>query len=716
MTDALAQPPLEGLLVVELGERIGAAVCGSLLAQLGAEVVVFETSSPPVTWGKSAHREQLMPGKLSFAPDLSDPADRQLASDVIQAADVVITSADVDNIKGLDLKDRPHGQIFCELTAFGTSGPLAGQPFSDQELQALSGMAHTTGLEDGPPLLTALPLVEYIGGIHAASAVIAAARVQRLTGAGQSVEIALYDCAFASTSSFLTRLLGDASAEVKRLGNKHPISAPWNVYRGADGWILICTGSDDQWRRLCEIMGRPELAVDPRFKTSIDRVARVEEVDREVQAWVGAQNVADCVSALTSAAIASGPIAPIEDFPREANLHHRSMIRRLSREDGSTYFVPGSPLRMSATPGCAPARMPKVGEDRAEVAEFFGRPRASTPAVTCTSTPTPPLSGIRVIEIGHYTTAPAAARILAALGAEVVKVEPPEGEASRRWPPIDKGQSVFYTISNSGKRSVTLDLKAQEDCDLLQELLKGADVLVENLKPGALSKRGFGPAQLESINPRLVYCAISGFGAQSLYPGRPAFDTVIQAMAGLMDLIRVGDTPVKTGISLADVMGAAIATLSILAALEWRDKGGRGQAIDLSMQDIVAWSTQLAWNGGFAQLPCGEAVQENGGCQLKPATSGISNLEAKSAAPVPILTPRQVLCAEQTQARNLHFTIRDDRGDWPALAPPMRLAQTPPTVQRPAPALGADNQAVLSPLRTMAERKRSSDYLKTRVL
>jgi crotonobetainyl-CoA:carnitine CoA-transferase CaiB-like acyl-CoA transferase len=132
----------------------------------------------------------------------------------------------------------------------------------------------------------------------------------------------------------------------------------------------------------------------------------------------------------------------------------------------------------------------------------------------------------------------------------------------------------------------------------------GSDVLVENLKPGALRAARTRAGRAALINPRLVYCAISGFGADSAYPGRPAFDTVVQAMSGIMDLTRVNGVPQKTGISLADVLGGVFGLIATLGALIARDASGAGEQIDISMQDAAAWVTQWCWRTGYPEPGC----------------------------------------------------------------------------------------------------------------
>jgi crotonobetainyl-CoA:carnitine CoA-transferase CaiB-like acyl-CoA transferase len=695
---------LAGVLVVELGRRTGASVCASLLAQLGAQVVVVEPAQaqadPDSLSDKWNWRDRMLAGKLSLAAE-----DAATLKRLCGKADVVITSSDVD--AAFEWKGG-HSQVRCDVTAWGAG--IDREPCCESQMQALTGILATTGPSEGAPLPVPVPLVETLCGVHAAGAVLAALRHAQRTGEGQAIDMALYDCGFAAMSSFFSRLLvaDGGSDKVRRLGNQHTLSAPWNVYRASDGWMMICTGSNCQWQRLCEVMGRAELAQAPRFLNSEDRVARVGEVDAIVQQWLGSQCVADCVEAFAQASIPGGPVAPVDGYPREPNLAHRAMVHRL---EAGGMFVPGSPLRMSRTPGKVLMDVPQRGEGADAVRALLDRAQTKPPARGDKQRTA--LEGLRVLEIGHYTTAPIAARHLGALGADVVKIEPPQGEAARAWAPMYQGQSIFYTVSNSDKRDVTLDLAESEGRDLLREMLLGADVLLENLKPGTLAKHGFGREALAALNPRLITCAISGFGADSIYAARPAFDTVVQGMSGLMDLIRCDGVPYKTGISTADVMGAAMAVVAVLGALHERERSGRGQFIDLSMQDIVAWATQTVWNGGgpkprLRQLACSDgALLAVGPCaalDTKDMTRARATavLQGRGVRFAPAMSPAEVVAAPETLARRLYFRVSDGRGEWPALAVPLRLTGTPPAVRSPGPLLGADNHDMAVPLRAAA--------------
>ncbi|TCN43604.1 formyl-CoA transferase [Rhodococcus sp. SMB37] len=209
-----------------------------------------------------------------------------------------------------------------------------------------------------------------------------------------------------------------------------------------------------------------------------------------------------------------------------------------------------------------------------------------------------PLDGIRVLEMGQYIAAPYCAMMLADLGAEVIKIERPDGGDPRRiYDPLEQTEtgsmSGGFLSYNRNKKSVTLDLSAESDRARYLALAATADVVVENLRPGAVDRMGVGYDALKEINPRLIYCAISGYGRLSTHRGvfaeRPAFDTAIQAIGGLMAVTgEPGGPPLPTVTGFADVFTAVQATVSVLAALEGRHQSGTGAFVDQSMYDSVA--------------------------------------------------------------------------------------------------------------------------------
>lgn len=196
----------------------------------------------------------------------------------------------------------------------------------------------------------------------------------------------------------------------------------------------------------------------------------------------------------------------------------------------------------------------------------------------------PPLSGILVADFSRVLAGPYATMLLADLGAEVVKVESPEGDETRGWkPPLRGDTSTYFLGVNRGKRSVALDLRSEDDAALARELARRADVLIENFKPGSLAKFGLDYESVAEANPRVVYASITGFGSG---PGRdvPGYDLMVQAISGLMSL--TGDPegpPYRAGISVFDVMAGNHAAIGVLAALRHRDRTGQGQWVEVNL-------------------------------------------------------------------------------------------------------------------------------------
>ena len=210
------------------------------------------------------------------------------------------------------------------------------------------------------------------------------------------------------------------------------------------------------------------------------------------------------------------------------------------------------------------------------------------------------LKGIRVLDLSRVLAGPLCGQLLADLGADVIKVERPRtGDDSRAWgPPYladaegePTGESAFYCACNRGKRSITVDLGKSEGRDLIRNFAGFFDVLLENYKVGTLERYGLGYERLSKNNPRLVYCSVTGFGQTGPYQSRPGYDTIIQAMGGLMSITGQADGapgagPVRVGIALTDVMTGLYATIGVQSALLRRAATGRGQYVDLSLLDV----------------------------------------------------------------------------------------------------------------------------------
>lgn len=221
-----------------------------------------------------------------------------------------------------------------------------------------------------------------------------------------------------------------------------------------------------------------------------------------------------------------------------------------------------------------------------------------------------PLEGIRVIELARILAGPWAGQTLADLGADVIKVEAPEGDDTRRWgPPFieshgDKTAAYFHS-ANRGKRGITCDFRTDEGQAIVRKLVAEADVVIENFKVGGLAKYGLDWQSLRKVNPRLIYCSITGFGQDGPYAHRAGYDFIIQGMSGLMSVTGPADgQPQKVGVAVTDVFTGVYAATAILAALVQRGRTGEGQQIDMALLDVA---TSVMANQAMNYLASGKA-------------------------------------------------------------------------------------------------------------
>ena len=208
-----------------------------------------------------------------------------------------------------------------------------------------------------------------------------------------------------------------------------------------------------------------------------------------------------------------------------------------------------------------------------------------------------PLQGIRVLDLSRVLAGPYCTMVLGDLGAEVIKVEPPEGDETRGWgPPFAEGESAYYLCVNRNKRGMVINLKTDEGKKILRDLALQSDVLVENFRPGTLQRFGLDFATLHELNPKLIYCSITGFGQTGSMKDKPGYDFMIQALGGLMSITGEPEgEPMKTGVAVVDLFAGQNAIIAILAALQARTLTGEGQHLDIALFD-----SQLGWLANVA--------------------------------------------------------------------------------------------------------------------
>lgn len=576
----------------------------------------------------------------------------QHAGEAESSFDVVLFSSDSDAAAAVAA--RYSEAMLCDIaTGFGAGKD--GVSLSDAEIQALFGLTDATGFAEGGATATRVPVVEISAALYAA-ALISATRLSAQVP--RRIEVSLIASAAAMLTTFLPKaFLGQRSG---RIGNRHTAAAPWNSYPTRDGHVLICTSSDAQWLRLRDTIDDPAL-MDGRFADLADRVASVDALDMLIAKWTSSRSTSQCVAACEAIQIPAGPIIDPEDLCREQNfvLRQPEAAAQLERlVTGSAVADRIDLLRLCPLQGSAP-RPPH---------------RSGTASL--------PLLGWTVVELGQFTAVPMASRHLASLGAKIVKIEAPAGETSRRWLPGMDGISYYFALTNAGKDFERLDLTSAGGKSRLEELIRDADILIENMRPGAFEKLGFGVEQLARLNPNLAYCTVSGYGVATAYPGRPAFDTVVQAMAGMMAVTPSSHGPVKLGVSAADILGAQVALFAVLESVR-----STNRLADVAMQDVTAWAALLADAGngnagrvldvldGHVWIADDTSLDAAGisAVTTLPRSHAVSYLRGRGCRAQPVRRVDELLLDPAFQ-RELVLTATDADGrGWPLLRPPFRI-------------------------------------------
>jgi crotonobetainyl-CoA:carnitine CoA-transferase CaiB-like acyl-CoA transferase len=700
MADALAD-----IVVVERGTRLATSAVGHLLASLGARVLRLETIDTVQKIEATPLGERMLrwAGKerILLGDDMAEKWRKcQGMADVVLLDPPDADAPDRAIVQAL-LADSAGEKIICVLSPSGLDGGDAWRDVPDPLIQALGGTMAATGDEGGPPEFARVPVAELYSAVAAAAAVLAALRVRQRDGVGQLIDLSLIEVVADQLRVHLSMLEADPTQDFRQ-GCGHPICSPWNAYRARDGWVLICSSSDAQWHAVLDVIGRPDLKQEPRYARVFNRRLLVNEVDALVQAWVGKHSMQDAVAAVSAAGVPAGEARNIPAVMRDDVLRQRGTIVDLAGKQaifGSAIGLGRSPVKrgMTITPvttgvpaaRCAPAARVAVCGD-----------------------PAAPLKGVRVVEISRYTAGPLAGMILASLGAEVIKVESPDGEETRRWMPQHGGASGYFINHNAGKRSVALDLRRTDHQQQLADLVAGSDVLLQNLRPGVMDQIGLGPVEATERHPRLIHTTISGFGLKG--PALPALDTVVQGLGGLTSLIGDGKTPCRVGFSIADQMSGHLTALAILAALAERERSGQGQIIDTAMCDAIAWLTQLAWpdghsaigvcsrwrakDGWVAAAATEAAVRDAIGMQDATSRSRnelVADLARLGISAAPVLEPAEAFAQPVLQTRRSVFDIASGDTTARLLTIPLDLTLTPVLRPQRMHALGEDNAALL---------------------
>lgn len=387
MTDeAASQPgPLAGVRILDMATVVAAPMAATLCADLGADVVKLELpdgsdslrSLAPVTQTHSLHWKVTNRGKRGISLDVRRPQGRELLLRLLPQFDVLVENFRVGTMDrwGLDIETlhRPNPQlVVLRLTGFGQTGPYASRPGFARIFEAMSGFAHLTGETGRPPQHMNFPLGDAVAAVFGAFSIAAAMVERRAHPDAPGCEIDL------SATEAMLRLLETLPVEHEQLhvvrgraGSRATYTAPSNMYRTADGaWVTVVGSSAAIFRRMCEAMGRPEMADDPRFATNLLRLQHVEDLDRMIEMWCRSLSFRALAQTLNEFEVPFSKVNNIEDVLSEPHFKARGAIVRLPDPDLGEVPAPCAVPRFSGHPACVPRTGPAVGEHNADV---YGR-------------------------------------------------------------------------------------------------------------------------------------------------------------------------------------------------------------------------------------------------------------------------------------------------------------------------------------------------------
>jgi crotonobetainyl-CoA:carnitine CoA-transferase CaiB-like acyl-CoA transferase len=593
--------PFDGVRVLELGTGIALAFCGKIFADFGAEVIKVEAPGgdplrrmPPLADvgdgpPDSGYFAWLNTNKSSLVADLADATDAERVARLARDADIVLDARDIDKWSegplGHDaLRSASPGLIITAISWFGEDGPYHRYAATDATARALAGVIKGVGPVEGPPLLPHDNQSGLLAGlasfIPTAASYLAAGDGGRRISVDQHEALALIvelDISYALQGTARPR------SGVNRFGRHYPAS----IYRASDGWIGISTVTPAQWRGLCVVLGVPEIASDPRYATSAGRLARSDELDALLEPLFQRKAAAEWFE------IGRANRLPLVIVPTMDQL----LRQEIHRERGA--FVPvkigtasfeGPVLchRLDAESPRAGGRAPVLGEGTSSWREGTSvrkaGPRRADPDAL-------PLRGVRIVDLTMGWAGPFAARHLADLGADIIKVEScryfdwyrgtDESEAFRQSRQYEK--NLTFNLMNRNKRGITLDLTTEEGKVILKDLVASADGVIENYSAEVLPKLGLDYHVLNDVRPDLVMVSMAAFGAGNAWSKTRAYGGTLEQASGL-PVVSGHESwpPTMTTYAHGDPVGGYNGAVAMLLGLIRRQRTGAGGWINMS--------------------------------------------------------------------------------------------------------------------------------------
>lgn len=377
---AASRQPLEGVIVLDLGQIYNAPYATFLMAMAGADVIKVEPRTGENLRGRTqasgagAPFAMLNSNKRAITLDLRSDRGREIVLELADRADVFVENfrpgvTDRLGIGAEVVQARNPRLIYASGSGFGKTGPYRDFAAMDLTVQAIAGIMSVTGYPDRPPVKAGPALCDFFGGVHLYGAITTALYERERTGVGRAIEVSMFESVYPSLMSSLGLYFGSGGEAPTRTGNRHAglAEAPYNVYPTSDGYVAIIGVSDQHWRSLAEVMGREDLADAPGWGTRRERVARMDDVDDVVSDFTARYARDELLELLRGARVPCAPVRDIGEVVTDEHLHERGMLQEFDHPDLGPITLPHSPLRYEGVEPIPLKPSPRLGEHNAEI-------------------------------------------------------------------------------------------------------------------------------------------------------------------------------------------------------------------------------------------------------------------------------------------------------------------------------------------------------------
>jgi crotonobetainyl-CoA:carnitine CoA-transferase CaiB-like acyl-CoA transferase len=582
---------IQGLRVVDLSTEIAGPYCTKLLADAGADVVKLEGGGgdPLRSWSASGAKlgdddgalfRFLNTSKRAVLGELGDgPVD-----ELVAAADLLVESSGPDAVDVGALHRANPRLTVLSISPFGRAGPWAERPATEFTLQAWCGSTGGRGVPDGPPMHAGGRLGEWVGGAYAAVAALAGVARARRRDRGEHVDLSLLECMCLSMNTYAP-LFASFSGWKQTTGPARSVELP-SIEPTADGYVGFCTITGQQFRDFLVLIERSDLLDDKELASAQGRMRRMGEFLDAVHPWTRRHGTDEIIELATLLRI---PVAPIGTGETVTGFEHfRERGTFVSHPDGD-FVQPRVPYVVGDRPRPAFGPPPALGEHTGTVT--WGRRDGS---VTTPERDPLPLEGLRVLDFTAFWAGPAATHMLAALGADVIKVESIQRPDGMRFtttarPSVDRWWEwgPVFNGANAGKRGITVDMTRPEGLALAKRLVAWADAVVENFTPRVMDGFGLDWAAVAAANPRAIMVRMPGFGLSGPWRDRTGFAQTMEQVSGMAWMTGLTDGPPLIPRGACDPMAGMHAVIALLVALDERERTGRGALVEMTMVEAA---------------------------------------------------------------------------------------------------------------------------------